>query len=157
MTQLEIAATDANPLGLPERVLVLSLWWRWAAAVAAGIKTIETRTWPWPYGPGWLAIHAAKREDGPIEGERIPWTALSAIPPVDPGALCALVYVADCRPIVRADQGAALIYRPGLYAWCLEPASTMRLRPVKMRGPQKFSSVDREIIYAALQPYEAAT
>lgn len=38
----------------------ISLWQPWASAIAAGIKTIETRGWSTNYrGP--LAIHAAKR------------------------------------------------------------------------------------------------
>lgn len=38
----------------------ISLWQPWASAIAAGVKTIETRSWATPYrGP--LAIHAAKR------------------------------------------------------------------------------------------------
>lgn len=38
----------------------ISLWQPWASAIAAGLKTIETRSWSTPYrGP--LAIHAAKR------------------------------------------------------------------------------------------------
>ncbi len=38
----------------------ISLWQPWASAIAAGVKTIETRSWPTQYrGP--LAIHAAKR------------------------------------------------------------------------------------------------
>jgi hypothetical protein len=38
----------------------ISLWQPWASAIAAGVKTIETRSWSTPYrGP--LAIHAAKR------------------------------------------------------------------------------------------------
>ena len=37
-----------------------SLWQPWASAIAAGLKTIETRSWGTSYrGP--LAIHAAKR------------------------------------------------------------------------------------------------
>jgi hypothetical protein len=38
----------------------ISLWQPWASAIAAGIKTMETRHWTTNYrGP--LAIHAAKR------------------------------------------------------------------------------------------------
>ena len=38
----------------------ISLWQPWASAIAAGVKTVETRSWPTSYrGP--LAIHAAKR------------------------------------------------------------------------------------------------
>lgn len=38
----------------------ISLWQPWASAIAAGLKTMETRSWSTAYrGP--LAIHAAKR------------------------------------------------------------------------------------------------
>lgn len=44
----------------------VSLWNPWAAAIAAGIKKIETRSWTTSYrGP--LAIHAAKRKMTPDE------------------------------------------------------------------------------------------
>lgn len=144
-----------NPLALPTLVRVISLWWMWAQRVRSGDKTIETRTWPWPYDAGWLAIHAAQRADGDIVGTRVPWAELPPCEAVTPGSLCALVWVAACRPLVESDLGAALIYRPGLKAWCLDSARTRRLRPVPMRGPQKFSSVDRDVIYGALEPLEA--
>lgn len=38
----------------------ISLWQPWASAIAAGVKTIETRSWATAYR-GQLAIHAAKR------------------------------------------------------------------------------------------------
>lgn len=39
---------------------VITLWQPWASAIALGLKTYETRSWPTKYtGP--LAIHAAKR------------------------------------------------------------------------------------------------
>lgn len=147
-----------NPLQLPERVRVLSLWHRWAAAVAAvadgraDAKSIETRRWPWPYEPGWLAIHAGLRADGElpaIDGitpERV--EPFPAFPAVTPGALCALVWVARCRPLLPEDKPCALVYCPGLWAWELERVH--RLAPVPMRGPQKVASVPRELILGAL-------
>lgn len=130
---------------LPERVRVLCLWHSWAALVAAGLKTIETRTWDWPYEPGWLAIHASKRADGDVPG-RIQFP--SNVPPVVPGALCALVWVAGSAPLRREHATKAFVYRDGLFAWYLE--NVRRLAPVKMRGPQKFASVPREVVLEAL-------
>ncbi len=139
-------ATPANPLDLPERVRVLSLWGRWCSAVRSGLKGIETRRWPWPYEPGWLALHAAQRWDGEIAGRLEPFPEVA---PVEPGALCCLVWVAGCRPLVLEDRAAALLYVPGLWAWPLERVKP--LRPVAMRGPQKFASVERAVILAALE------
>lgn len=132
-------------MGLPKQVRVISMWALWASAVAAKIKTIETRTWPWPYEPGWLAIHASKRIDGPIEGR------IHSFPPVQlvpRGALCALVYVNNCRELLPADMKAALVYRKGLWAW--ELAGIRRLRPHVMRGPQKFTHVSADLIRSLL-------
>lgn len=47
----------------------ISLWQPWASAIAAGLKTIETRSWETKYrGP--LAIHASKRW---TNAERLFW------------------------------------------------------------------------------------
>jgi hypothetical protein len=140
----------ANPTALPalpERVRVICMWSRWAAQVAAGKKTIETRTWEWPYEPGWLAIHASLKAD---DVKAIPMAIrapFEPVPEVAPGALCALVWVTRCRVLVESDQRAALLFRPGLWAW--ELAHIQRLSAVKMRGPQKFSSVARAVIERA--------
>ena len=130
---------------LPPRVWCISLWWKWAALVAAGIKTIETRHWEWPYGPSWLAIHASQRPDGTVAGRSCP---LPEAPPVQPGALCALVWVEGCRELLPEDEPRALCYAPGRFAWPL--SDVRRLAPVPMRGPQKLARVDRAIIEQAL-------
>lgn len=148
--QLELGAVD-NPLALPDRVRVISLWSRWAAAVAAGAKTIETRRWSWKGGPAWLAIHAGLTFDrlggfGETEADRhSPWPT---VPDVQPGALCALVRVTGCRRLVLEDKPAALLYLPNCYAWTLDQIH--RLAPVSMRGPQRFSSVPQSVILDAL-------
>lgn len=61
----------------------LTLWQPWAALVAAGVKTIETRSWGTDYrGP--LAIHASAKKvpaglecgrfvEGELHGERVMW------------------------------------------------------------------------------------
>lgn len=41
-----------------------------------------------------------------------------------------------------------VVYHDGLFAWYLE--NVRRLAPVKMRGPQKFASVPREVVIEAL-------
>lgn len=61
MTNHEIKIAVAEGGGSPT-MKALSLWQPWASAIAAGLKTIETRAWKTSYrGP--LLIHAAKRWD----------------------------------------------------------------------------------------------
>lgn len=48
---------------LPEVLRVISLWDPYASLVVDGIKTLETRTWPWPYEPGrqaWPLSHGRR-------------------------------------------------------------------------------------------------
>jgi hypothetical protein len=153
-TAPSLLASTIEPL--PERVRVMSMWHEWAAAVAAcadghpEAKSIETRDWPLPYPSEsypsrWLAIHASQRANGPVPGRVEPFPKF---PPVQPGALCALVYVAACRPLVPEDRAKALRYHPDVYAW--ELRYVRRLAPVPMRGPQKFGSVDRNVVVKAL-------
>jgi hypothetical protein len=130
---------------LPERLKLLSLWGKWAMAVAEGKKTIETREWPWPYDPGPLVIHAGKQLDGDIQGR------IDHFPNVKqpvPGSLCALVWVARCRPLVPEDAPRALVYRPGLFAWELEHIRP--LFPIPFKGPRKIGHIDREIVLQSL-------
>lgn len=157
MSQLPLLlAAPPTDLNLPERVRVLSLWRRWAEAVAAvadghpQAKDLETRDWPFPYPSEsypsrWVVIHAAQRFDHPLSGRIEPFPTF---PSVEPGALCALVWVARCRPLLPEDRARALVYREGLWAWELERVH--RLAPVKMRGPQKWGSVERAVVLDAL-------
>lgn len=110
-----------------------------------GGKTIETRRWRWSFGPSWLAIHATKREDGDIPGRVEPFPD---VPPVTPGTLCALVWVARCRPLEVGDKDRALVYQDGLWAFELE--HLFRLAPVPWKGPQKIGYVDRDVVVNAL-------
>lgn len=130
-------------MDLPERVKVVSLWARWAMAVAEGIKTLETREWE--IDPGPLVIHAGKQLDGDIPGriEPFPW-----VRHVQPGTICALVWVVKCRPLVPEDKPRALVYRPGLFAWELE--HRIRLAPVPMTGPRKIGYIDRTMVLEAM-------
>ena len=143
MTQL---ALDLFTPPLEERVLVISLWPDYAALVIAGVKTLETRTWPWPYPPRWLVIHVAKREPSPADTTRLA-AKLERVPPVlreARGALLGLVYVAGpSRPLQPEDADAACFYEPGRFAWPLaQPTPFAKPVPVP-RGPQKFSGLPR--------------
>ncbi len=140
--QLSLLPSDA----LPERVRVLSLWQPYASLVIDGVKTIETRTWPWPYEPGWLCIHAAQHIDrAAVRRLRLD----HPVPDWPGGVLLGLVWVTGSRPLLPEDERAACFYEPGRYAWPLERARPFA-HPVKMRGPQKFASVARDVVLAAL-------
>jgi hypothetical protein len=132
---------------LPERVRLISLWGRWAAAVAAGVKPLETRSWRWPYAPGWVGICAARRYDGKIDGQII--DPFPEVARVEPGAIVALAFVTGSRLLLPADLPRSLVYGPRLWAW--ELAIVRRIAPVPMaRCPQKFASVGRAVIERAI-------
>jgi hypothetical protein len=110
----------------------------YAGLIAAGVKTIEVRSWVTHYrGP--LLIHAG----------------LAPIPPDardDPlvdrlfrrhsdlfhasGAIIAIVDLVECRPMTRADRRAAWADPEwGDWAWCLTAVRLVRpVRSVGLRG-----------------------
>lgn len=152
-------AGDLDP-PLPERVPCLSLWQPYADLVVAGIKTIETRTWPWPYAPGWLAIHQAQGTDreamsrlaveiARAQGRRDPNGSESRRDQGE-GRVLGLVHVTGSRPLLPADETAACFYAPDRYAWPLEKALRFK-EPIVMRGPQKFVYLPRERVLEALR------
>ena len=93
----------------------LSVKQPWANLIASGRKTIETRTWATPYR-GTLLIVSSKRPN---------------IPPA--GSAVAIAELVDCRPMTRADEGAACcgVY-PNAVSWVLE--DVRRIRPFPVRG-----------------------
>jgi hypothetical protein len=129
-------------------VKALTLTQPWAAAVAAGVKHVETRSWSTNYrGP--LAIHAAK---GMTAGdlafahhlrglELLPEAtviALAARPDLSRGvviARCVLVDVVPVRLVVALTTEERLLgdYSPGRYAWILEDIEPID-PPVPARG-----------------------
>lgn len=136
------------PHPLPDRVRVISLWEPYASLVVDGRKTLETRTWPFPYPPSWLVIHAAKHVD------LAACDRLGLNPFVRPkgtaGACIGLVWVSGpSRPLLREDEAAACFYEEGRYAWPLEHARRFKA-PYAMRGPQKFASVSRDVVLDAM-------
>lgn len=157
MTQLSLPTgayiADLDP-PLEERVLVISLHAPYAGLGAAGIKLLETRTWPWPYEARWLVIHAAKREPAPADVARLA-AKIERVPPAlrdARGALLGLVRVTDpSRPLVPEDEDAACFYEAGRHAWPLARATPFA-RPVPVpRGPQKFSSLPRADVLRLLR------
>lgn len=101
----------------------LSIKQPWANMIAAGEKTIETRTWPTDYrGP--LLIVSAKE------------------PRIDPaGCAVAIVELTDCRPMTRRDERAACCatYKDAV-AWVFE--NIRSLPPFPVRGQLGIFDVD---------------
>ncbi len=156
MTRELFAGPSLAGLPLPERIPCVSLWEPYASLVIAGVKTIETRTWPWPYGPSWLAIHKARHVDQASLrrlDRRLAEAGIRSEVGAHLGAVGGLVYVTGGRPLLQADEAAACFYAPDRHAWLL--AHPHRLaEPIVMRGPQKFVRLQRDAILAA-QPTPA--
>ena len=92
----------------------LSIKQPWANMIAAGEKTIETRTWATPYR-GRLLLVSSKR------------------PPIEPaGCAVAIADLVDCRPMTRADEQFAMcrIY-PNAFSWVLKNVLPLDPFPVK--------------------------
>jgi len=93
----------------------ISLKQPWANMIAAGEKTIETRTWATDYR-GELLIVSAK------------------IPPIAPaGYALAIAELVECRPMSVLDEpSAACRIYPKAVAWVLR--NVQRIRPIPVRG-----------------------
>lgn len=138
---------------IPERVPCLALDQPYAGLVVAGVKTLETRTWAWPYEPGWLAVYATRSPDlGAIR--RLGLAAgLHALGADVHGAILGIVWVAGCRPMRQEDQLAAWHQcEPGLFVWPLEEPRRFAVpdSATLARGPQKFVYVHRSNIMHGL-------
>lgn len=138
---------------LPEWVLCISLWQPYAGLVTDGTKTIETRTWPFPYAgrgyaAGWLCIHAAKH----VNAEAMKRIGAKAAPHRAPqGAILSLVHVAATRPLRPEDEDAACFYAEDRHAWVLDRRYPLA-HPIAMVGPQKFKRIPRADVLRALTP-----
>lgn len=142
---------DRHPL--PDRIPCISLWEPYASLVLAGVKTIETRTWPWPYEPGWLAIHRAKHVDKEamlrLQGRLASAGLTEQAIREGLGSVGGIVYVTGSRPLLTDDEHAACFYAPDRFAWPLEHATRLKA-PIVMRGPQKFVYLPRKVVEDAL-------
>lgn len=122
--------TDATNI----KVKALSLKQPWAQWVAVGVKTIETRMWPTRHrGP--LLICASKTFDNAVPPNHMdvnlhPRVAGLTYPM---GVALAIAYVADCRPMVPADEPQALCpWEPGRFAWFI--SSVVQIHPLAVKG-----------------------
>lgn len=145
----------------------ISLWQPWASLIAAGIKLVETRSWPIERrGP--LAIHAAKhrltrrqRDALRTELEEMsillypdrrcvapPEVMLDALPY---GAVVAVVHVIACRDTsevrdrVTAQERMCGDFRPGRFAWMFQRVQKLR-SPVAWRGAQGIFELPLSIV-----------
>jgi activating signal cointegrator 1 len=148
-----------------QTVPILSLWQPWALLLAAGVKRIETRSWPLRRPlPALLAVHAAKKWDallfdlarrapfrGHLEalGVRFPGTRPTPVPPgLALGAVVGLVRVVEVAPSEKlharlfADReqrrGPEIEFgdfTPGRWGFVCD-AHLRLAEPVPMRGQQ---------------------
>jgi hypothetical protein len=109
------------------------------------VKTIETRTWAWPYEPSWLVIHAARHFAKDV-GAKFRMTPAQCSPGKE---LIGMVWVKGARQLLPTDETAACFYEPNRFAWMLERATTFT-HTIPFRGPQKFASVERDVVLGAL-------
>jgi len=141
--------TDGTPLAsldLPERIPCISLHGPYDALVVDGDKPIESRTWPWPYPPGWLVVHAAHHVQRVVVTKySIPEHRLTPR-----GCYLGLVHVDGCRPLLPEDEAKAFNYQPDLHAWLLSGARRFPQPIPVARGPQKFVYLPRAFVVAAL-------
>jgi hypothetical protein len=130
-------------------VLCLALHQPYADLVVRGVKTLETRLWPWPYPPSWLAVYATKTPAMGVEA----WARLPGSDDPPRGAIVGLVWVAGCRRMEPGDEAAACIaYEPARYAWPLERPHRFEVPDRTLaRGPQKFQRLPRALLLAALR------
>lgn len=87
----------------------ITLWQPYASCIAAGLKTIETRSWPAPKAliGQRIAIHAAKRYPVPFQDDRIgDFTFTEDIPL---GAVVATAQLAECYPMIEANDEIPMV------------------------------------------------
>jgi hypothetical protein len=147
------ASEPQNALGLPAEVLCIALNQPYADLVVGGVKTLETRTWEWPYPPSWLAIYATKTPDKAAMARLGPAHQEVLVAPL--GGIVGVVFIAGCRRMAYEDQAAACFpFEAGRYVWTIERPHQFRtpVRDYLDRGPQKFVRVPRCVILAGLAP-----
>jgi len=147
-----VATEEDNPLGLPPEVLCLALNQPYADLVVGGVKTLETRTWAWPYPPSWLAIYATRNAEEPAMKRLRSRIADPDHLPL--GAIVGLVFVTGSRLMEREDEEAACYpFELARFVWPLERAHRFPEPERKhlKRGPQKFVRIPRAVVLGALR------
>ena len=104
-------------------VKALSVRQPWTNLIAAGAKTVETRSWATSHRGDLLIVSSRRPNIAPA------------------GFALAVVRLADCRPMAEADEEAACCpVFPGAWAWVL--ADLRRLRPFPVKGRLGLYDVD---------------
>ncbi len=146
-------------------LLAISLWEPWASAMAMGLKTIETRSWP-TYFRGDLAICASRRE---MDATAIEVAGQLKITP-QPGMCVCVVEVVGCVPTVERTVNEIGIfpdmsvvefalgnYTPGRFAWLTKNLRKLHT-PVPIVGHQGLWTLnpvlESFILKSCLQPLE---
>jgi len=124
----------------------------WAGFVAAGMKRIETRSWPTEYR-GEIAIHAGMRCETWGLGDLLEvvreMNEKFHTLHVARGAIIAVATLSDCvrtQDLVCLDDRERLLgnYEPGRWAWRLESVVVLD-NPVPCRGMQRIWTVPPEV------------
>jgi hypothetical protein len=143
-------------------VKAFSLWQPWASLMAAGLKTIETRSWSTAYrGP--LAIHAAKRPLTVDEHELIHrWVGMKLLSldwltmRLPFGAIVAVVELVNCLRTIDLvaswyqdkhfpNEQEFGNYTAGRWAWTTRDLRPLA-QPVPWRGAQGLLDVPDVIL-----------
>jgi hypothetical protein len=97
------------------QIKALSVKQPWANLIAAGEKTIETRTWTTDYRGPILIVSSRSPKKEPA------------------GFALAIANLVDCRPMTRQDEPAARcgVY-PNAYSWVL--GNIRKIHPFPVRG-----------------------
>lgn len=143
-------------LALTMPLKCVSLWQPWASLVAAGVKTVETRSWAIPYSllGSRIGIHAAKthmginlaKEDPELWGccvRHLGWE----LPQISEeccilpfGMLVATAVVEACFPVERLVPDVFGDYSPGRFGWVLSGVEKL-VEPVPIKGRQGIFTV----------------
>lgn len=127
----------------------LTLHQPWAAAIAAGVKTIETRSWSTKYR-GALAIHSAMRRPS---GDLFAPEILPAGAPAEHyGSILCVALLVDVVTVDELLKRCAIIarelkwgcYETGRYAWGLYGVRRL-IHPIPCRGRQGLWKVPDDI------------
>ena len=131
----------------------ISLWQPWASAMASGVKTIETRSWPTTHR-GDLVICSAKRKPSAYEcGDDETYRAAMQMPY---GCAVCVVEMYDCWPTDRINNLRQPIseaerdlgdYTPGRYGWLTRNCRALKT-PVPILGRQGLWMLPPESIAA---------
>jgi ASCH domain len=146
-----LSLADIEALGLPDEVLCLALDQPYADLVIDGVKTLETRTWPWPYQPSWLAVYATKKAPERLTMIRLRERLVRRS--MVQGAILGIVWVTGSRAMAPEDaEAACYAHEPGRVAWPLaRPHRFVRPDQTHLaRGPQKFVRIPRSVVVAGL-------